>query len=218
MPHDPEGMQLTPREAQQHPDTVQLIDRLETALAERDHHSTEARRYRLLAEAADAALKEARSETADALLIADRAQRERDQLRWTCTDRAKERDEARTVARRLYADKQECEHTIRVLVSQIGADAARAPFANGRVYTTYTVPRHQECPHCGVCLDCAPTGAKVYTDDDPGDCRDCGLPLECVRPGKVQCPDAGVCERCGHVTHDGVCTGGCYPKDYSEEP
>jgi hypothetical protein len=167
-------MQLTPREAQQHPDTaVQLIDRLESALAERDHHSTEARRYRLLAEAADAALKEARSEAAAALAIAERAQRER--------------DEARTVARRLLRER----------------NAAH---------------RHEECPHCGVCLDCAPTGAKVYTDDDPDDCRDCGLPLECVRPGNMQCPDAGVCQRCGHVTHNGVCSGGCYPRDYSELP
>lgn len=56
-------------------------------------------------------------------------------------------------------------------------------------------------------------------NDDPGVCVDCGAQLQTVRPGKTQCPDCGVCERCGYRSYRGSCTNRCWEStNYRQEP
>ena len=151
MPHDPEGMQLTPREAQQHPDTAQLIDRLDTALAERDHWRQREREARERDEVGQAALKQCKTELAAALALVERMQ-------WAGQRVITERNEARIWARRLLAHNSELTRALLAAVPPIDI--------------------HKECPHCGVCLDCGGPLETVRPGKvqcpDAGVCQRCG--------------------------------------------
>ena len=249
----------TPREAQQHPDTVVLIDRLNTALEERDHWRRASCREHTLVEHCDAALKQARSEMAalatlvehryvdlrlargelaesvregqrvktelaEALGLAERMQEERNNTGRRCVEledaiislqqehTCKAREWLQHFDRcRTQRDQAQRERDEARTVARRGWDAAsqwKAAFERARA----------------ALVDVT---AVEEADDDPGTCANCGGPLEMVRPGKVQCPDCGVCEHCGRTTYRGKCPRGCDqavrvfgdgPKDYSEEP
>ena len=173
MPNDPDGMK---RPSAPTADVAVLIHRLNTAQEQRVRWYAEAQRYRLLA---------------------DRAQRER--------------DEARTWARRGWDAagqwKAAFERTHSQLVEVI--EQRRGAERQVRELKLYGDG------HWRV----AEAGASVgMVHDDPGTCEDCGATLQTVRPGKVQCPDCGVCERCGFSTYRGVCRRrGCATQPDAEQ-
>lgn len=110
-------------------DVVVLIDRLDTALEERDHWRLEARREHDLVEHADAALKQCKTELTEALALAETLQTQRDYLVQLHGIRARQLEaaqamnrtqvdliqEARAVARRLLAERDAGRGAVRIL-------------------------------------------------------------------------------------------------------
>jgi hypothetical protein len=180
----------TPREAQQHPDVAVLIDRLNVALEERDHWHAEARREHDLVEAADTERKRLHMEKAWALAQTEKMQRER--------------DEARAVARRLYAHNRELTRDMLTLAPP--TNVAREVYdrtvaqRNAAIHKAESLLRERDAAYAEL--------AEVTATLKPvvdGCTRSTGT----MSGSPSTCEDCGVCVVCGRTTHKGVCPYGC---------
>lgn len=141
----PDPAQPTEEEARRHPDMAQLFSRRDQALEDRDHWRTEARREHTLVEHTDAALRQCRSELAEALLLAEKLQRERDEARDWARRLLWERDAARAI----FDNEEPPPDTDSLGVCHNCGGPMRL-VQTGRL----------QCPDCGISRECKRTTYK----------------------------------------------------------
>lgn len=234
---------------------------LEEAIGDRDRWHKEAQNESRLVKNADAALRECKRELVEAqqeldsvlnvlghrtaerdaaLAREEKAQREREKLRWICTERAEKIDEARATCTELYElwDAEtitkwywhaECQ-AVRESRDEIAEERDEAL----ATCTELVEERDRTLAEAHHLLDMA-FDARMELADITAEVRPvveavlaeqrvnvmCDTPVIRVKTFPVDLSKgtggAGVC-RCGAQTHNGVCPNGCYPKAYSEQP